>query len=629
VKSLNTFLRCILEDLGMWCRTSTSHDLKKVVARVEHEGYSFLTITLANFGKDFERSLDQGFVGPTLFSGFQRKGGLPLFLGGFLDQVFNRSTGELLDEPSIACIHAIRQFTLMFAKISLPCTDAREKAAMRRYVECEQEIAESAREIQPEMVGSFSRISTLLWSDVFCGVDYDIHAGRIRPRHGPGATADGLRGNAKWRQSEWTERLEQVFPHGEYLASSWRYFQDLEHVQLLEPGAERPARVISVPKTLKTPRIIAIEPTCMQYVQQGLLVSIQSRIDRDNVASRLVGWASQVPNQHLACQGSRNGTLASLDLKEASDRVSNEHVRVLLRNHRLLAEAVDSTRTRKARVLGHGLIDLVKFASMGSALCFPFEAMVFATIIFAAIEEDLARPITRKDIKSYLGKVRVYGDDIIVPVDHVESTIRWLTAFGLIVNTGKSYWTGKFRESCGGDYYDGNDISIVRMRSVLPDRAEQSRRDYASSVVSTVSFRNQLYKAGLWKTVSYLDSYIEGEIPFPYVSEVSPVLGRHSFLGIEPEARMCPDLHVPLVKGMRVKATIPRSRLEGYAALNKCLSIMDSRNADLLESVIFADSEERMQYGVGIDLPSQSDTEHLEYAGRPVAVDIKHRWGPA
>ncbi|DAD50373.1 TPA_asm: RNA-directed RNA polymerase [ssRNA phage Gerhypos.2_30] len=626
MKSPNDILQYILEDLGMWCRTSTSHDLKTIMARVEHEGWSFLTITLPAFGKDFERSLDQGFVGPTQFYGFRRSGGLPLFLGGFLDCVFDRRSGELLSVPSIACIQAIRQLTLMFAKISLECSPAREKAAMRRYVECEQEVAESSDNLPPEMVDRYCRVGTLLWGDVLSGVDSDVYNGNIVARHGPGATADKLRGNAKWSQSEWTWRLEQVFPHGEHLASSWRYFQDLQHVRFLEPGTERPTRVVPVPKTLKTPRIIAIEPTCMQFMQQGLLASLQRWIGTDNSALQLVGWTSQVPNQHLACQGSSNGTLASLDLKEASDRVSNQHVRLLLRNHSSLAGAVDSTRSRKADVPGHGVISLAKFASMGSALCFPFEAMVFATIIFSAIEEDLARPITRKDIKSYLGKVRVYGDDIIVPVEHVHSVIRYLEGFGLLVNRDKSFWTGKFRESCGGDFYDGHDVTIVRMRSVLPDHRQQTREDYAGSVVSTVSFRNQLYKAGLWKTVEYLDSYLEGLIPFPYVSEISPVLGRYSFLGIEPGGRVCPDLQIPLVKGMRVKATIPRSRLEGYAALNKCLTTMFHREGAPLEEVLFRDAclGDYTDY-----VPTSRGSEHLEYAGRPVAVDIKHRWGPA
>jgi len=126
-----------------------------------------------------------------------------------------------------------------------------------------------------------------------------------------------------------------------------------------------------------------------------------------------------------------NGNLATLDLSEASDRVSNQHVRLLVKNHRALREAVDATRSRKADVLGK-TIRLAKFASMGSALCFPFEALVFATIVFVGIERELNRQLTQKDIESFYGRVRVYGDDIIVPVEYVESVVRELEALGFV-----------------------------------------------------------------------------------------------------------------------------------------------------------------------------------------------------
>jgi hypothetical protein len=613
MKSLNEFLQHVLDDLGTWCDTSTSQDLKTILARIEHEGLSFLTITLPAFGKDFERSLDEGQVVPRLLTYSGKKRSLPRLLSGFFELVFDRSTGRLLDDPSIVAIWAIRQFTLMFAKIALPCTPARERAAMAQYVETERQVHDNLAEVDPGIQDSYLRVGRLLWASVFSRVDRLVHDGEINPKHGPGATADSIRGNAKWDQQEWTDRLEQVFPFGEYLAANWRYFQDLGHVRHLEPGAERPVRVISVPKTLTTPRIIAIEPVCMQYMQQGLLDVLQRELQADRLAWGFIGWTSEMPNQHLAREGSRNGAYATLDLREASDRVANQHVRGLLRNHSWLASAVDSCRSRTADVLGHGIIPLAKFASMGSALTFPFEAMVFTTLIFTGIEKDLGRPLTLKDITSYQGKVRCYGDDIIVPVEHVSSVISSLEAFGLLVNTGKSFWTGKFRESCGGDFYDGEDVRVTRLRTELPT----SRHD-VQEIVSTISTRNQLYRAGMWKTVAYLDELLGGLIPFPYVHETSPVLGRHSFLGIEIPQKECSDLHRPLVRGMRVKSVIPVSKLEGAPALLKCLSMLERRETSALEEV-FLPRDAGLQAG---------NEEHLERLGRPVSVIIKSGWGP-
>ncbi len=626
MKSPMPILQSVLDDLSTMCHTSTVRDLKTITDRFEHEGLSFLTITLPAFGKDLEKGLDQGWVDSSLFVGFQRSGGLPKFLSGFLRHVFDSGSGKLLDEPSVAHIHAIRQLTLMFAKIELKCTDARESDAYRRYVECEQEVRRSDARQDPDRIRRFHRISSVLWGSVLSAVDELVFSatgetsqlGWLLPKHGPGATADRLRGNAKWRQTEWTERLEQVFPSGEHLIPNHRYHSELAGLRFLEPGAERPVRVIAVPKTQRTPRIIAIEPASMQYMQQALLGAFRKAVDADDIASSLIGWAEQVPNQHLALEGSRNGTLATLDLSEASDRVSNQHVRGLLRNHPHLSGAVDSCRSRKADVPGHGVIRLAKFASMGSALTFPLEAMVFATIIFVALERKASRPLRRKDIQSFLGQVRVYGDDIIVPVDCVTLVIEELEAFGLQVNSSKSFWTGKFRESCGKEYYDGEDVSVVRMRSDIPS----NRRD-VREIVSTVSFRNQLYFAGLWKTARYLDDRLRRIIPLPVVLQSSPVLGRHSFLGYQTD-RNCSSLHRPLVKGVVGKSDIPVSRLGDLAALLKCLVLAEHARPSRSHELVSIEAG-KLRRDLTDLLPGIGD-EHLERSGRPRVVGIKLGW---
>lgn len=595
MKSLIHLLKEVLDESGTWCHVSTDVDLKTINARFEHEGVSFLTITLPNFGKDLEKGLDQGFVADDMFAGFSRHAGLPRFLSGFLQLVFERGTGMLLDVPSIDAIRCLRQITLMFAKVALECTSARNKAAIDKYVECEQDVRRHDLLFNDSIKDSFGRIASMLWGDVFSKVDLAVFNGDIVPRHSSGATADRLKGNRKYEQSEWTDRLEEVFPFQEHLASSYSLaLAELSRVDILEPGQERPVRVITVPKTLKTPRIIAVEPTAMQYAQQGLLECIVDAIESNDFARSFISWSSQIPNQQAAELGSSDGSLATLDLSEASDRVSNQHVRYLLRNHPHFARAVDACRSRKADVPGYGVLRLAKFASMGSALCFPFEAITFLTVIFMGIEKALNNRLTKKDIKSYIGRVRVYGDDIIVPVEFTGSVIDELEAFGFRVNVNKSFWTGKFRESCGKEYYDGHDVSLVKVRSLIP-----TSRKHVPEIVSTVSLRNHLYKSGYWNTVRHLDTIIERIIPFPYVAETSPALGRFSFLGYETQ-KMHPSLHKPLVKAAVAIPRLPDSRLDGYGALMKFF----------------------LKRG---DLPF-ADRKHLEQAGRPVSVDIKHRW---
>jgi hypothetical protein len=368
MKSLDILWRVTADELAVICRTSAAKDYKTVLGRIEHEGLSFLTITLPNFGKDFERCLDQGYVDSSSFGGFhRRKGPLPVFLGGFLSQVFDSQTGCLLHDPSIDSIFAIRQLSLMFGKILIECSKERTRDAIRRYMECEQEIKDADVLIPEEDVITFSRISALLFQDVFTEFENNFYEGKLMPKHGPGATADGLRGNAKFNQLEWPLELEKVFPYGEYCSPSWRFYAEtVSNVNFLEPGAVRPVKVITVPKTLKTPRIIAIEPTCMQYMQQAVSQKLVELLEvkrlgsnnRPNVCLNQIGFKDQVPNRLLAQRGSLTGSLATLDLSEASDRVSTRHVDSLVANFPLLKEALFATRSSKAKVPEYGVIPL-------------------------------------------------------------------------------------------------------------------------------------------------------------------------------------------------------------------------------------------------------------------------------
>lgn len=606
MKSLMLLLQEVVNDIGDWCQTSTLLDLKKIEERYEHEGLSFLTITLPNYCADFEKSLDNGYVDRQSFKGFTFKGGLPLFLGGFLDLVFYRDSGRLRDDYSIDAIIGIRQITRMYSKLQIECTRARNNAAIDKYIACEQDVKDADLRFNASVREDFSRISTLLWADVLSEVDFNVYNGNIVPKHGPGSTADGLIGNNKYYQKSWTKRLDQWFPFGEFLFSSYSIgLPYYNHVDILDPGAEIPVEVILVPKTLKTPRIIAREPTCMQYAQQAILEQIVESVNGHDIPRQLISWKHQEPNQELALLGSSNGELATLDLSEASDRVSNEHVRQLLIHFPSLAGAVDACRSRKALVPSGDIIRLAKFASMGSALCFPFEALVFTTVVFMGIERDLKRQITKKDVQSFLGSVRVYGDDIIVPVQFVSSVISSLESFGFKVNRSKSFWTGKFRESCGKEYFDGHDVSIVKLRKILPT----SRKD-AREINAFVEFRNHLYRAGYWKSIRWIDKQIERLIPFPAVLDTSPALGKVSCLGFSEDGTNS-NLQSPFVKAAVLKSNLRRNSADDYAALMKFFLMRRDHLHNEESSTI-------------IGSPAV-DRNHLERSGRPVSVDIKIR----
>jgi len=596
-------LKEVLSDESAWCHVSATQDLKTIQRRVEHEGISFLTISLTNYGKDFEKSLAQGYVGRQSFLGFTRKGELPLLFGGFLDLVFDRASGRLLDVPSIDAIRSVRQLTLMFGKVKIECSKERIDKAVDSYIKCEQEVRLHDSYFSSYQA-EFVRMSHLLFGEMFSKLNLKIQHEGVLPKHGKGSTADGFRGNAKYLQTEWPLRLEEEFPAMEYLSPRWAE-EFLDSVNFLEPGQERPVKVITVPKTLKTPRIIAEEPVAMQYVQQGILELMSEATRADDIARWLICSDSQDPNRDLARKGSIDGSFATLDLSEASDRVSNQHVRALLTYHPIFARAVDACRSRKADVPGYGVIRLAKFASMGSALCFPFEAIVFATVVFLGIQDALNRPIRKSDVMSLQGQVRVYGDDIIVPVDYANHVVARLETFGFRVNRSKSFWTGLFRESCGKEYYAGEDVSLTRLRRVLPTPHEHARSmtqrkksERSLEIVSLVSFRNRMFKSGHWQVTRWLDPLIEEFIPFPAGLETSPALAKLSSLGYETHGTNH-LLQRPFITAAVKKDVTPKDNLEGDGAL--------------------------MKFFLKRGLDPFADKRHLERAGRPVSVDIKIR----
>jgi len=609
LKSLMLLYQELLLELGARCHTSTTMDLKKIQGRVKHEGLSFLTISLPQFGKDFEKSLDRGWLSKQDFQGFSWKSGLPKLFSGFLCQVFNTGDGRLLDYPDIEAIRAVRQLTLIYGKMFERTTKAREHAALLEYVECEKDVSRMTDKLESDakLRSDFKRVSHLLFGSLFTDMEESLEWGSIcqkdiedysldaLPNHGPGATADGLKGNQKWRHASWTMRLQKVFNVADFLIPNYSFLEELDEVDILEPGSELPVKVVAVPKTQKAPRIIAQEPTVMMFMQKAIQELFYEKVKRDNLLNTFIGFTDQAPNQDLACEGSLTGELATLDLSEASDRVSCLHVSDLCFRHQFLLEALMAVRSEKADVKGIGVIPLSKYASMGSALTFPLEAMVFLTICFLGIEDELNRPLRRSDLYSHLGRVRVFGDDIIIPVDCVPSVIRRLNSFGMKVNENKSFWTGRFRESCGKEYYAGEDVSIVRVRKHAPT----SRKD-AQEIIHWVKMSNLLYKAGLWRSVKWCDSFLTRILQdYPVVLESSPVLGRFSFMGYEAQ-KMCDRLHRPLVKGWMERSVTPRNTLDDHYALLKWFTLRG-------------------------DLPI-ADPSHLERSGRPLVVDIKRGW---
>lgn len=505
MKSLLQLHRSVLVDLGRQCSIDIVRDWNTVADRCEDEGDGYLTITLPLFAKALEKGLESGqWPERSELPSWKYHRGLPAFMRGFLLRVFEES-GCLRIDPDASCIRAIRQFCLLSQKVERECTPDRVRAAFDGFVETDRQLLGLPSRIDPERLRTFVRVSQQLFGDMFQHCDRVVAEYGLIPRHGPGAVAERLSAVEKRDFTYWTERLDAVFP-------AWRYTQNIGYrsVMPVSPDSEIPVRVITVPKTQATPRIIAIEPSTVQYAQQGLKREIYEWIGRGPLG-KILGFQDQQRNQRLAKEASLSRGLATLDLSEASDRVHWFLIFKMLERYPHLWEFVWATRSTRADVPGYGVIPLQKFASMGSALTFPMEAIVFTTL--AAIGARKGGGINSFSPHRMVGRISVYGDDIIVPTGTVASVIDWLEHFGAKVNRRKSFWNGKFRESCGAEFYDGHDVTVVRARAELP----RSQKD-AAEVAAFIDLRNRFLWAGMWGVVRDMDEELESLIRVPNVN---------------------------------------------------------------------------------------------------------------
>jgi hypothetical protein len=570
VKSLVELWEYLLLDCSERCCRPCARDLLEVKKRVEHEGDSFITITLPQYCQDFERSLDGKEIGPTAFRAFKKhKGGrIPEFLRSFVSGVFD-SDGRLRDAPSVDCIRAVRQLCLFAKKIGRPCSESRVSGAIAGYEASDDDCIETLPE--GKLADRFRKVAKIICDDL--GLTREILTD-FMPKHGPGATAEHILGNQKWLFRSWPERLDEVgityydhvFPFQEINED------DLEDwPESLEPGAEHPIRVVTVPKTMKTPRIIGVEPVAMQFAQQGIKDVLVPLIEGGSITGGHVNFSDQQVNKDLALEASGSGHMATIDMSEASDRVSMAHFDGMFGDSPV-RDILFACRSQRAQLPGGAVRTLRKFASMGSALCFPVEALVFFTTILASRLSRAGVYPTKLACKRFSKSVFVYGDDIIVPSHEASTICDDLEALGFRVNKSKSFWTGKFRESCGMDAYDNLEVTPVYLRRDVPtDRGD------SVGVTSCVATANQLFDAGYRRTATAIKDAVERLVgKLPTVTRTCPALGWFTHSNSEPRLRVNRKLQRCEFLGLLPTPARFDDQLKDRHALAKCFRVIGS-----------------------------------------------------
>jgi hypothetical protein len=209
-----------------------------------------------------------------------------------------------------------------------------------------------------------------------------------------------------------------------------------------------------VPKSIAEMRTIEVGPSLANLVQSGY----------DGILRRLlhqrwgIDLTNQAPNQCLAWKGSNMGPISgspcTIDLSAASDRIPYGLVALLFPKQ--WTAQMSRYRAKKVRLPDGTFHTLEKFSSMGNALTFSLQTLIYGAVVRSILRE-----------RGLVGmQWRVYGDDIIVPYDIYDDVIARLVLFGFKINTTKSFSSGWFRESCGADFIHGTDVRPLYVKKL-------------------------------------------------------------------------------------------------------------------------------------------------------------------
>lgn len=409
---------------------------------LDHHQLNLLTQLLPMMGKWLDQCLACNRLLP--LSGIKTtKKGYPVLLREYFELIFDEE--GYVRNDSADTISKVRTLLYMFYKYEVPFTDNQLKVAKEKFESVDNSVKTEFTDEQIQAIrGTFN---ALLPPDPM----------DIKGTHSNGATADSIDNIKKRNYVRYIPSLMGVYG-AQYFFNTighLKWYTNTCSVERCEPRS----KVAFVPKDSRGPRTICMEPHERMFLQQGLMWSIYENVEKYSIGRGYVNFTNQEINRTLAYKASIDGSYATIDLKDASDLVSWSLISKLVTPEYLAC--LTALRTPEAQLPDGNVVRLKKFAPMGSALCFPIEAILFYSI---------ARTIT--------SDCYVYGDDIIVPTACANMVIALLEEYGLIVNREKSLLTGFFRESCGFDAFRGTEITPIRYR-----------RD---DLISVVAFANNM-----------------------------------------------------------------------------------------------------------------------------------------
>jgi len=545
VRELSRVYECLFGDAAYAYPTlqvEFERDLVRLLVLVERRGLRVFLEDLPAVGKHLDRCLAGGqynLSGLPLTKRFSNRVVIPKFLRGLYLLVFHEN-GLLKEDYDVQAVFFLRQLLYAAKKATVQCSPEKVSNEVVEFFEIDSLLPEpdgfwSTTDLAPspieetycgysksplyaprvESVGPHKRsqLSVLLAKLDFVSSFVTTTLGSYDPRdwsfrHGPGAVSESIGPSNKYCWKSWSDTLETEFPIADYGFHSFASWADRCQHFRTDGSREPSSRMVAVPKSYSKPRLIAAEPGANQFCQQNLWHYFGDRTS-DSWLGGFVRFRDQSLNQNLCSIGASDGTLATVDLSAASDRVTCHFVGQLFRSNPRLLRALRSTRTRfveqtlTPRV--PRLIALRKFSTMGNACTFPVESLAFLSVAIAAVLTVRRLKASPQNVKDLIGQVAVFGDDIVIPVDSRELFVDALEVFHFKVNAGKSYWTGKFRESCGVDSFGGVNVTPAYWKTIYDGKP--------GTLASVAEASNNFYKKFLLRTSAYLASQLPEDVP--------------------------------------------------------------------------------------------------------------------
>lgn len=507
--------------------SSFESDIASLRERSLRDGLDFFCKDLPALGKSLDRALalDSPLLVPPGFKTskcgdmqlpkflrklwvrvFTRDGRIKLNDYDDTDRRFLRQHPEIIEGSSanqVIAVRAIRQICFLAYKLEGVHTRQSELDTLNKFIEVDNSLSDiDETSMSPSSLRALESARLLVWY-ALRGLDPLV----IRPAHGPGALATGEKLWEKWNFSHYFPKLEELYCYADYFFFNFSHLCDcLETLERMETCERAAAKVVLVPKDSRGPRLISMEPLEIQWIQQGLARSIVERLEsRQSPTFGFVNFTDQSINQKLALDSSLTNEFVTIDLEDASDRVSTWLVRKLFPEN--IANALFACRSELTLLPDGRLQELKKFAPMGSACCFPVEALIFWALAVGSLV-DVSR-IRRFN----LPPVFVYGDDIIASKDAYDNFRPVFEECKLRFSETKCSVGRFFRESCGVDAFKGKLVTPVRLRHF----STGSRSPKSLLHLISLAYRLRESDGEYTTSANYVEEYIQrtfGYIPF-------------------------------------------------------------------------------------------------------------------